>query len=410
MSDFINQSYDRAKAWWSDEAPAKAYRAPQVHNTGDAPLSHMEIGSKWSYSTLEYPADIQQRSDLGHYMMFYVNVMDTHRTAYSSYNSMLKKTLSNDTSGAYGHELDRGNLADPAKDAMRKEIEFSSEHKANEFGDTSGDALVGGTWKPGSKPKVVARKHYQGRLTNQIKGAKIRTKRTMDSIVLYMPSTIQTNTNAVYKSPEMGNLAMTMGGAASSVWSRAQEIGIWGAIKEGLPGFSDMAIEDVQRAIAKVGSAIIGGDIAGGVDKLSNRAQNRFLESLFDAVGFRKFSYTFKFTPKNVQESFIAHDIIKLFRFHMSPELPDDDLGRYFIPPAEFDLFYMFRGKQNSWLNKISSCVLTNMDVNYANGRYQTFRPADQSHIDGAPPIEIDMKMDFMETRIITKKEIQEGF
>ena len=97
-------------------------------------------------------------------------------------------------------------------------------------------------------------------------GAKIRTKRTMDSIVLYMPSTIQTNTNAVYKSPEMGNLAMTMGGAASSVWSRAQEIGIWGAIKEGLPGFSDMAIEDVQRAIAKVGSAIIGGDIVGPGD------------------------------------------------------------------------------------------------------------------------------------------------
>jgi hypothetical protein len=227
-----------------------------------------------------------------------------------------------------------------------------------------------------------------------------------------MPSTIQTNTNAIYKSPEMGNLASTLGGAAATIWSRSQELGIWGAVKEGLPGFSDMAIEDIQRAIAKVGSAIIGGDIASAADKMSNRAQNRFLESLFDAVGFRKFSYSFKFTPKNVEESFMARKIIKLFRFHMSPELPDDDLGRYFIPPAEFDLFYMFRGEENTWLNKISSCVLTNMDVNYANGRYQTFRPISklEKGSEGAPPIEIDMKLDFMETRIITKKEIEEGY
>ena len=155
---------------------------------------------------------------------------------------------------------------------------------------------------------------------------------------------------------------------------------------------------------------IIGGDIAGAADKLSNRAQNRFLETLFDAIGFRKFSYTFKFTPKTVKESFAARSIIQLFRFHMSPELPDDDLGRYFIPPAEFDLFYMYRDEQNDFLNKISSCVLVNMDVNYANGRFQTFRPVHTANVHGAPPTEIEMKMDFMETRIITKAEIDEGF
>ena len=57
-----------------------ASKAPQNTSTnlksGTAPLSHMDIGSKWAYSTLEYPIDIQQRSDLGHYMMFYVNIMD----------------------------------------------------------------------------------------------------------------------------------------------------------------------------------------------------------------------------------------------------------------------------------------------------------------------------------------------
>ena len=181
---------------------------------------------------------------------------------------------------------------------------------------------------------------------------------------------------------------------------------------EAIPGLINTGLDDLQRMIAKAGSAIVGGDIVGGADKLSNRAQNRFLESLFDGVGFRKFSYSFKFTPKNPKESFAARDIIKTFRFYMSPELPDDDLGRYFIPPAEFDLFYMYRGRENTWLNKISSCVLTNMDVNYANGRFQTFRDmnAPSGKGRGAPPTEIDMKLDFMETRIITKAEIEQGY
>ena len=42
--------------------------------SGNAPLAHMEMDGRWSYSTLQYPLDIQGRSDLGHYMMFYVNV------------------------------------------------------------------------------------------------------------------------------------------------------------------------------------------------------------------------------------------------------------------------------------------------------------------------------------------------
>ena len=94
----------------------------------------------------------------------------------------------------------------------------------------------------------------------------------------------------------------------------------------------------------------------------------------------------------------------------MSPELPEDDLGRFFIPPAEWDIFYMFRGDENDFLNKITSCVLTNMDINYANGRFQTFRELNHELLKGAPPTEIEMKLDFMETRIITKKEVEQGY
>ena len=50
-------------------------QSPAIESkVGNAPLAHMEIDGRWSYSTLQYPLDIQSRSDLGHYMMFYINV------------------------------------------------------------------------------------------------------------------------------------------------------------------------------------------------------------------------------------------------------------------------------------------------------------------------------------------------
>ena len=381
-----------------------ASKTPQNTSTnlksGTPPLSHMKIGSKWSYSTLEYPIDIQQSSDLGHYMMFYVNVMDSARSGYSQNSGINVKT---GDQWVTDHQSSKQELTG-ARNALRHETEFSAAQAS------TNDGTVNSSFTPGSKPKVVGRKHHQGRLARTASWASKRTVRTTDSIVLYMPETIQTNTNVVYKGSEMGNLASTIATAAGDFYSKAQEIGPLDAAMEQIPNWLEMGIEDVQRAIAKGVSAIVGGDIASAVDKISNRAQNRYLESLYDNIGFRKFSYTYKFTPKSPEESLKVRDIIKLFKFHMSPELPEDDLGRFFIPPAEWDIFYMFRGDENDFLNKITSCVLTNMDINYANGRFQTFRALNHEQLRGAPPTEIEMKLDFMETRIITKKEVELGY
>ena len=74
MQNFIAQSMRRAGLAPANKGPVSSQSPTnKMNQTGTAPDSHMKIGSKWSYSTLEYPADIQERSDLGHYMMFYIN-------------------------------------------------------------------------------------------------------------------------------------------------------------------------------------------------------------------------------------------------------------------------------------------------------------------------------------------------
>ena len=401
MQNFIAQSMRKAglapanKGTLSDVTPSR-------YGGGDAPLQHMKINGKWSYSTLEYPEDIQTRSDLGHYMMFYINVADNPNSQYSTYDSMKPKQVTNVGGANHAEKIveSKQNL-DPDQQAVRDGIGFSKNS------GVKGRDNTGNSWTPGETGKVIARKPFQGELAKRFK--RNRTKRTKDAIILYQPPNIQVNHNATYKSNEMGGMVMETAQRVQDMMSRADSVGWLDAAIEAIPGFGQQAGREAIKMGAKIGSEIVGGDMMAGYDKLGNRAENKFKESTFQEVPFRKFSYSWKFTAKSPTESETIHDIIKTFKFHMLPELPEaGDYGRYFVVPAEFDIFYMFRGDENEWVNKISTCVLTNMDVNYSPGSYQTFRPV--SGKKGAPPIEIDMKLDFMETQLITKAEVLKGY
>ena len=229
-----------------------------------------------------------------------------------------------------------------------------------------------------------------------------------------MPPQVMQNNAANYNATEIGGEIMETAGRVMSVMSRAEALGGglgggFDAMKEALPGIAGQVKSAMFRGAAKAASALMGGDALAAYDKYSNRAMNNFLETTFKGVGFRKFSYTWKFAPKSIDEVLAAQDIIKTFKFHMLPELPESgDFGRYYVVPAEFDIFYMFRGDENSFFNRIATSVLVNMDVNYSPGQYQTFRPIDS--INGAPPTEIDLKLDFQETKIITKADVELGY
>ena len=55
------------------------------------------------------------------------------------------------------------------------------------------------------------------------------------------------------------------------------------------------------------------------------------------------------------------------------------------------------------WAFRTKNCT-----VNYTPTQYQTFRPMQGRK--GAPPIEIEMKLDFQETKLITKEDVLEGY
>ena len=409
MKNFIAQSMKRFGL--NKPVPQSPNQDDKGANHTD-PLAHLKIGTKWSYSTLEYPQDIQSRSDLGHYMMFYINIANSSRSTYSRVGGINKdgkfNRRSKDT--VAGNEVMTDDLSgvNTEQDMILNRQGHSKDANAQGKYSTSG-----GSWEPGQSNRVIERKSYQGAVTKQVEQTD-RTVRTTDSIVLYMPPQVMQNTAANYAATEIGGEIMETAGRAMNIMSRAEAMGGglgggYDAMKEALPGIAGQVKGAMFRGAAKAASALMGGDALAAYDKYSNRAMNNFLETTFKGVGFRKFSYTWKFAPKSIEEVIAAQEIIKTFKFHMLPELPESgDFGRYYVTPAEFDIFYMFRGDENSYFNKIATSVLVNMDVNYSPGQYQTFRPIDG--INGAPPTEIDLKLDFQETKIITKSDVEEGY
>ena len=397
--NFIAQSMRRMGLAPSNKVVPTTPNTSDYGAGGQAPLDHMKVSSKWSYSTLEYPMDIQSRTDMGHYMMFYVNVAND--TGYSSYDSMKpreEKEVSTDQFGS----TKKVEVEKTQTDAQ-KAVMAGGGYSVKQQG-TAPDDPMGDSWKPGFKPKVIERTPHQG-TASQVTGIK-RTHRTNDAIILYMPAQVLANYVADYKDTDLG---AEIGEGAGRI-SRADMSSTAGVI-DMIKGFAEQGADRAERAGMGILGTALGGDLMAARDKLSNRAQNNFLEATFTGLAFRKFSFSWKFTPKSPEEMIQVGKIIKTFKFHMLPEYPNDNrYGRYFTVPAEFDLFYMFRGDENTWINKIHTCVLKNMEVNYAPNGYQTFRPIDTTFAAGAPPTEIDMKLDFMETKLITKADVLEGF
>ncbi len=389
MQNFIAQSMRRMGLAPSNKVTPTS---PNTGNSGGGqkPLAHMEVGSKWSYSSLEYPMDIQSKTDMGHYMMFYINIAND--SSYGRTSSLEK----NDVNANQGLKRKRI-MDDPATQAVMSGQGFSEKQQGSTPDST------GKSWKPGFQPKVIERKAHQGTASDAT-GIK-RTMRTNDAVILYMPPSILANYAAQYKNTELGADVGQVAGMASKA-----DMSSVGGIVDLIKGGAGIGAHKVERAGLGLIGAALGGDLNAARDKLSNRAQNNFLEATFTGLDFRKFSFSWKFTPKSPDEAKQVQKIIKTFKFHMLPEIKGGDHGRWFTTPAEFDLFYMFRGDENTWINKIHTCVLMNMEVNYAPNGYQTFRPIDDKSNTGAPPTEIDMKLDFQETKLITKEDVELGF
>ena len=148
---------------------------------------------------------------------------------------------------------------------------------------------------------------------------------------------------------------------------------------------------------------------------------------MFEGVGRRTFSYTFAFIPKSAKESQQIDAIIYELKRAMLPSYNQEGFAgfggrgpdRTLNIPNTFDIEYLYippdgGAKRNNFLNKISTCYLTDMSVSYGGDRYTAYSEqvtnrgeGDES---GAPPQRTSVTLNFTELEIITKEDMDLGY
>ena len=197
-----------------------------------------------------------------------------------------------------------------------------------------------------------------------------------------------------------GTIAKALGGAATADSKKAQ-------IDSILAGVRGAAGGSLMKALDEVGESLGAGEPAKLATKAFGIALNPHEEQFFEKPNFRSFSYDFEFWPRNEKEADVVNSIIALFKYHMHPSLDNAAGGRFFKVPSEFEIHYAYLGQENEYLNKISRCVLEDMDIKYGpDEQFSAFRP----NIKGAPPVSTSMSLKFQETQFLTKQDILAGY
>tara|TARA_Y100000310_G_scaffold134066_1_gene133087 strand:- start:276 stop:1511 length:1236 start_codon:yes stop_codon:yes gene_type:complete len=368
----------------------------------DNPLSPME-NDPFAFSSISYPQDLSNHAQMGHYILFYINVQDKTTYLYKGY----KDGKSVDVGGQLWKTISKAQVA--------------ANPELKNFGVKEGSdySLDGGTQKPDYTEGLINRSGGTNimsdkvNLTTQGRGAKVgmetyrkTTTRITDSIALYLPPNVQDNYSVNYNASAtgmLGFLAATVGGGIGA-WNNNDMDKLSRIVGDGLFGFVDYAFKKAALSSAEFLTSSEGGEELW--NKAFGKADNPYLEVLFEAPQLREFTYNFTFAPRNKPERDQVQKIIQMFKFHMAPELRTDH-NRFLTLPSTFDIHYMYQGadgknSENDYYNRIATCVLKNCATDYTPGGVR-------SHADGSP-VQMKMALTFQETEMITKQHIDEGY
>ena len=139
------------------------------------------------------------------------------------------------------------------------------------------------------------------------------------------------------------------------------------------------------------------------------KVENPMMEILYSSPEFRSFRFDFLMMPRSESEAKEVQDIINLLKFHQAPELVRNSGGLFLYPPSEFDISFYYNGAENINIPKISTCVLSSIDTDYAPGGFAAYE------VEGEPqpikgqlgrtgmPVAIRLSLSFTETEYLVK-------
>jgi hypothetical protein len=225
-------------------------------------------------------------------------------------------------------------------------------------------------------------------------------RRTKDTIALYMPDTLNFIHNQVYAEPNLGKslgAALLTGGASAVDAINANPNNTTDAVAAVVKNLSPFAagLFAEKSDLTRVGFAAVTGLVL-----------NPMLEMLYTSPALREFRFDFMLYPRSQEEASEIHRIIDKLKYHQAPEFNTASNGFFLVPPSEFDIKFYYNGKENPNIPKISTCVLTSIDLDYApNGfaAYELPKVNVPSKGGTGMPVAIRLSLNFKETEYLTK-------
>jgi hypothetical protein len=372
------------------------------------PLSKMDY-DPFGFSSLVYPRELADYSQNGHYIIFYINAQDTSKYPHSGYNDKGQVvSVGGVTTKIITKEQEEQSIARDSQNPTKYVTagqEYYERGNSNKIDWEKTNALKG-MGVSLSQDRVDLSKQPQKVSSGLANYWGTSTYRITDSIALYLPPNVQDKYTMKYNAHRTGMLGFmaATGKGLIEGFNERDHQKVADYLYGGIMGFGDYAVKKMALSLAEFAASAEGGEEL--FNRAWGRADNPYMEVLFDSPDLREFTYKFDFIPRNVKETEDVQRIIQMFRFHMAPEMRDDK-GRFMTLPSEFDIHYMYQSQdnvatENDYYNKISTCVLKDCAVDYTPEKVA-------SHADGSP-VHITMSLTFAEIEMITKQKVQEGF
>lgn len=354
--------------------------------TARGSASQFESG-KYGSQLIQYPEDLMSEENGknkygSNYVVFYINVSE---------DSKLIKNNRVDTVNNIAPR-DRGELIGQA---VEQDFGLGTITTYNTGYQTLASSLLsGGKTKKDFLKAGATTVLTTGTVALEASNFQAKTRRLKTAIALHMPNLMNTRYSVSYDESNTALESMGLGLAAAG-------IDIGGALLKGKGGIGSEIMDSLSAGSG--GAAALGLNVPGQgvVQKLTGLAPNPRKEQLFKQVDFRTFQFTYEFFPRNAQESQQVKDIISQFKYHMHPEYKDQ-MSFLYVYPSEFDIYYYHGTQENLNVNRHTSCVLTEMNVNYApQGQFTAF--------DDGTPTQINLVLTFKELATLTKERIEDG-
>ena len=372
------------------------------------------VGDKYKINTLRYPIDLGE-IDKGHYMILHVN--EQKRTQFPGLTTDDETTA---VQNRLGLNRFNGGAADfvsvtqgAVTAASQLDLSVVSENIQKKFNLSAGSPelqrLLQKTQDTFSATFSGAAEFIADNAGTFAKTGLRTTKRTTDTIALYMPDTLAFSQSQNFAGLELGGgLAATLGAGFSGIQnivnsdaSNTEKANY--ALKNATP----FVLNALANMTGQAGRAVFAG--------LTGTTVNPMMEVIYSAPEFRTFRFDFMFYPRSRVEAKEVQNIIHRIRFHQAPEVLGNSsaggLGGYFlVPPSEFDIKFFYNGAENPNIPPISTCVLQTVDVDYAPSGFAAYEVLEDA---GTPkigstgmPVGIRLGLVFKETQIITKYDV----